>query len=497
MKQFKSLTFITGGLFLILVVLFSAFSMWQDKQPDFNTLHRSEKYPAIYPDYTEVTIPINMAPLNFRIDEPAERYYLKIEGGKAGEYVQSGSTLVQFNGGRWKELLQQNAGDSLRFNLYTCSGGQWTAWQSFAMHIKPDSIDSHLAYRLIEPGYEKWHIVGIYQRNLENFDERPIIRNDMTGYNCINCHTFNQGNPDQFLLHMRAENGGTYLVQDHVVQKLQTKTDQTMSHLTYPCWHPSGRYVAASVNDTKQFFHAVNAHKMEVFDHASDLVIYDVQQKRILSAASLLSPDSYETFPAFSPDGKRLFFCSAPALEMPAGYDQIRYHLCAVDFDAEAGSLSATVDTLVYAVNSSCSFPRISPDGRFLMYTETAYGQFPIWHTDAELRLLDLSANRFVDISSVNSEDTESYHSWSSNSSWFIFSSRRDNGLYTLPYICYLDEAGNPGKPFLLPQKNPEKYDFQLYSYNLPELIRGEVSINPYQIQDVALNKPAETIGFQ
>ena len=96
MKQFKSLTFITGGLFLILVVLFSAFSMWQDKQPDFNILHRSEKYPAIYPDYKEATIPIKMAPLNFRIYEPAARFFLPIVGGEAGEYVLAGITLVSF-----------------------------------------------------------------------------------------------------------------------------------------------------------------------------------------------------------------------------------------------------------------------------------------------------------------------------------------------------------------------------------------------------------------
>ena len=39
--------------------------------------------------------------------------------------------------------------------------------------------------------------MGIYQRNLESFDEQPIIRNDMTGYNCMNCHSFCMGDPGQ------------------------------------------------------------------------------------------------------------------------------------------------------------------------------------------------------------------------------------------------------------------------------------------------------------
>ena len=67
---------------------------------------------------------------------------------------------------------------------------------------------------------------------------------------------------------------------------------------------------------------------MEVFDLESDVVVYDVEQHKILSAASLITKDAFETFPAFSPDGKWLYFCSAPACEMPADYDKVRYHIC-------------------------------------------------------------------------------------------------------------------------------------------------------------------------
>ena len=95
------------------------------------------------------------------------------------------------------------------------------------------------------------------------------------------------------------------------------------------------------------------------------------------------------------------------------------------------------------------------------MYTETAYGQFPIWHPDAEIRMMDLENRTAMDMSALNSPDTDSYHSWSSNSDWVVFSSRRDNGLYTLPYICYIGKDGKPSKPFLLPQEDPDKYDYQ------------------------------------
>lgn len=268
-------------------------------------------------------------------------------------------------------------------------------------------------------------------------------------------------------------------------------------NMTYPFWHPSGRYITTSVNDIKQFFHSVKEKKMEVFDLESDVVVYDVKNKEILSKASLITKDAFETFPAFSPDGKWLYFCTAPAQKMPENYDKVRYNLCRVAFDPDRGEISFPIDTLVHADSLSYTFPRISPDGRFLMYTETAYGQFPIWHPDAEIRMMDLENRTAMDMSALNSPDTDSYHSWSSNSDWVVFSSRRDNGLYTLPYICYIGKDGKPSKPFLLPQEDPDKYDYQLYSYNIPELTKGAVEVSPYEIQQVAEKNKPEQVRFK
>ena len=95
---------------------------------------------------------------------------------------------------------------------------------------------------------------------------------------------------------------------------------------------------------------------------------------------------------------------------------------------------------------------------------------------------MDLKTGKYVDMQSVNSNDVESYHSWSSNSRWFVFGSRRMDGLYTRLYIAYLDNKGKTGKAFLLPQKDPEYYDRLMKSYNIPEMIKGKVEINSYDI---------------
>ena len=82
-------------------------------------------------------------------------------------------------------------------------------------------------------------------------------------------------------------------------------------------------------------------------------------------------------------------------------------------------------------------------------------------------------------MTAANSKDVDSYHSWSSNSRWLAFSSRRDDGLYTRPYFTYVDAQGKEHKPFMLPQADPDYYIAFMKSYNIPELITGPVPVGP------------------
>lgn len=300
------------------------------------------------------------------------------------------------------------------------------------------------------------------------------------------------------LFHLRSDYGGTYIIEQQQIEKLNTKTPQTISALVYPSWHPSGDFVAFSVNDTRQMFHTTDKNRVEVMDYASDIVVYDVKRKQIVSSPLLSSATAFETFPAFSPDGKTLYFCSADSVSMPDKYNHVRYSLCAIGYDADTRSFGNRVDTLFDArkEGKSVSFPRVSPDGKFLMFTLSAYGNFSIWHKDADLYLTDLQTNKTQPLSILNTDDAESYHSWSSNSRWVVFSSRRTDGLYTRPFIAYIDEEGKARKPFLLPQKKKDYYDFLMKSYNIPEFISGKVNVNAYDISQVAKREKGTDITF-
>ena len=104
------------------------------------------------------------------------------------------------------------------------------------------------------------------------------------------------------------------------------------------------------------------------------------------------------------------------------------------------------------------------------------YGNFPANKKDADLYIIDLVSGETKPLEGANSERADSYHTWSSNSHWMVFSSRRIDGYYSRPYITYIDDNGLATKPFLLPQRNPYKfYNDQMMSYNLPELISAKV----------------------
>ena len=352
--------------------------------------------------------------------------------------------------------------------------GRWTQYQDFAIHVSTDSLGEWgVTYRRIAPGYEFYGHMGIYQRDLSNFNETPLIENTDISKQCLNCHTANRTNPDQYVFHVRGEMGATVINRHGSIEALQARNDSLGGSMVYPYWHPGGRYCAFSTNKTSQMFHTANPTKrIEVYDSSSDVFVYDTETRTILLDTLTMRKYWAENVPVFSPDGKWLYYMTAKRQIYPTDYDKEKYSLCRVAFDAETGKLGTQVDTLINTrlTGKSISWPRPSYDGRYIMYAQADYGYFSIWHPEADLWLLDLETGDTRPIDEVNSSRAESLHNWSTNSRWFLFTSRRDDGLYSRLYLAHIDEQGHCTKPFMLPQQNPRHYYQQLlYSYNTPD----------------------------
>ena len=438
------------------------------------------EFPTIFPDYTQITIPPNIAPLNFYVNDAEQISALFTLNGKEVMTIE-GENLLQISADKWTKLMKLAIGKHFEITVSAWNKihPKGIRYRPFSITVSKDSIDPWVAYRLIPPGYESFHHMGLYQRNLSNFQEIPFYTGRQNNNGCVNCHSFNQYKPEQFIFHDRGEKGGTLLYKNGNMQKLTIEKLKPFKGASYPYWHPSGRYIAFSSNTTRQSFYHRSRNKIEVYDLRSDLIIYDIKNKRVLADDRFNEETRWETFPAFSPDGKYLYFCTAQSVKMPVEYTKLKYALCRVSFDTRTGKLGQTVDTLYNPTEKggSVSFPRISPDGRYLLYTETTNGTFPIVHKDADLQAIDLIQEEQLDCHKLNSPDVESYHSWSSNGKWIIFSSKRIDGRYTRLFIAHVNAQGQFERPFLLPQKDPAQNRERLNAYNIPEFIKGPVKL--------------------
>ena len=438
--------------------------------------------PPIYPDYIGVTIPVEIAPLDFDYNGGEfETMYVLAKGSKSGE-LEAGGTTIDFNVDDWHELTRQNQGGEISMTVYVKQEGKWKQYQDFKVFVSNHPLEEWgLTYRRIAPGYEVYGKLGLYQRDLSTFEETPIIENTYVAGACFNCHTSNRTNPDQFTFHVRGDHGATMVQQHGNREWLKARNDSLHGSMVYPYWHPSGKYCAYSTNQTHQSFHAVRGERIEVFDQASDVFVFNPNTHELLLDKRLMTPDHYETYPVFSPDGKTLYFCSSDAKPIPSEYKEIRYNICKIDFNAENGTYGEKIDTVFHAsaLGKSATHPRPSYDGKYLMFTLADYGCFPIWHNEADNYILNLQTGEAKPLTEANSPQTDSWHNWNVNSHWFVFTSRRGNGLYTRLYLAHIDDNGNVSKPFLLPQRNPaEYYDALIDSYNTPDFTARKVEFD-------------------
>jgi len=448
--------------------------------------------PRISPDYSGTVIPPNIAPLNFVVKEPGRRYCAEIRSAR-GEPIR----VVSRSGGvvipprRWAALLAANHGETLHFDIYAeGDDGRWRRFRTITNTIARETIDSHLVYRKIKPLYNFWGPIGIYQRNLETYDETQLFFNeniDGTQSGCANCHTFHMNRPDAMIMHVRGPGGGMLLLRDGELSKVDTRTKFNRAPGAFASWHPSGRVLAFSVNTVRQFFHSARPEVRDAFDMNSDMAVYLFDSQSVTSTAAIRQPDRLETFPAWSADGTYLYYCSAPKLWTddtmpPKRYAEVRYDLMRIPYDIETGRWGEPEAVVTAAeTGKSVTQPRVSPDGRFAIVCMSDYSTQPSFQPDADLYLVDLRTRRCRPMA-CNSPFSESWHAWSANGRWIVFSSKRGDGQFIRAYFSHVDEDGTASKPFVLPQRDPAFYDSCIMLYQLPELVTAAVPLTEAEV---------------
>ena len=471
-----------------------------------DTYTKVDKAPNIYPDYTDVTIPVNIAPLTFEWDGDADEIVARYTVGNRQEVY--GGDAVQPDADEWRDMLTEAAGKDITVEVFVRQADTWKGYKPFHLYVSKDSIDPYLSYRLISPSYVAYEELTLSQRCLENYREEVMVNNMLCGTEtdgqCVNCHNYQNYNPQRMQFHARQNHGGTVICYDGKIRKINMRNDSIISAGVYPAWHPWLPFIVYSTNKTSQSFHTRNRNKVEVFDAVSDLIAYNVERNEVTNIEN--DTTEFEVFPAWAPDGKTLYYCCAHfefqdtvdhATEVLRRAYHFKYNIYKKSFDPDTYTFGPR--EIVFRADSldkSATLPRVSPDGRYLMFTLGNYGVFHIWHHEADLYLMDLSDGSVRSMDEINSKDTESYHSWSSNGRWVVFSSRRDDGDYTRPFFAHVDAQGKGSKPFELPQADPDYHRQFMKSYNIPEFMRGPVKVKPQQFADILKGSKGDAVKY-
>ena len=476
---------------LIIFTLLCVFRGNEVSITQYNVINQPAK---IRPDYTGTIIPPNIAPLNFFIQQDGSGYFVKIYS-KKGKPIEifSKTPGIRIPNQAWHKLLDLNRGRQVSLDIFVKSprrtsspegeNERWSRFQTLTCEIAREDIDTFLVYRKIRPGHGTWRNVGVYQRNLNSFNESVVLNNEYFKHGCVNCHAFCGHRPEKMLIGIRSADYGSsaLLLEGDRVQKIGTK-------FGYTSWHPSGRLAAFSVNKVRQFFHSAAGEVRDVMDFDSLISYYLVDTKTVKSTGNLARKDWLETYPTWSADGRYLYFCSAPITwsdrtVVPESYDQIKYDLVRISYDLDR-DLWGPLESVLSAQETGLSIllPRVSPDGRWLLFCMCDYGCFPVYRQSSDLYMMDLeTAQQTGEYKhhrlDINSNESESWHSFSSNSRWIVFSSKRGSGVFTRIYIAYVDKNGKVHKPIRLPQKDPTYYESCLWTYSVPELITEPVRI--------------------
>lgn len=454
---------------------------------------RAGTTPVIFPDYKEVTIPSNIAPANFMLPD-CEEAVAQLSFGDMS-FVYGSDNKIIIDSDEWQQLCSAAAGNSkgITVDVYGKKDGNWLVYKSFPVFVAKDTIDPYISYRLIQPSYVNYNDLSIVQRDITSYEESDIYNNSILRENdkgqCINCHSFQNYGTDNMLFHMRQYFAGTMIVHNGELTKVDLKTDSTLSAGVYPAWNPKADLVAFSINTTNQIFHIKDNAKVEVFDTESGLILYDLAKNEVSTICN--DDGELENFPTWSPDGKTLYYTSAhfeyanpedKEKEIVERYKEIKYNIYSRSFDLKThqfGEPQLVFDAAT--MGKSATLPRLSPDGRYLTFSLASYGCFHVWHRDADVCIIDLKDTdvTLLDTKGLNTKQSESYPSFSSNGRWIMTASRRDDGNYTRPYIAYFDTQGKVHKAFAVPQRDPEHNTLLLRSYNRPEFMKQKVTISP------------------
>ena len=349
----------------------------------------------------------------------------------------------------------------------------------------------------------KIHLIHWRIRDIRKPESHTVLKDMPT---CANCHSFSaDGKTFGMDIDGPANDKGLYAVvpvQKHMViqskdmvhwntdGKVGTVRVGFMSQVS-----PNGQYVLSTfagpqLNRLIDSYYVTNFKDyrfLQVFFPTKGILEYlnrATGLREPLPGAD--DPKYVQTDGVWSPDGKYIVFARAEARDpRPPGQGpathandaneaQIKYELYRIPFN---GGKGGTPEPIKGASQNGMSnnFPKISPDGKWIVFVQCKNGQ--LMRPDSQLYIIPAAGGTARHLRS-NTRLMNSWHSWSPNARWLVFSSKA-RSPYTQMYLTHIDEQGNSSPAILIDNSTASNR-----AVNIPEF----VNINPDGIDQIEVH---------
>lgn len=249
---------------------------------------------------------------------------------------------------------------------------------------------------------------------------------------------------------------------------------------------PDGKYVVSAVEEVVYVANYLDFRFLQTFYPTGGVLAYynrETGEIKVLPGAD--DPRYVQANAVWSPDGQTIAFARALAKDnFPPGIplaqeandpneNQIKYDLYTLPFNNGRGGIA---EPLLGASNNgrSNSFPKYSPDGKWIIYVQAKNGL--LMRPDSKLYIIPARGGEARRLK-CNTPLMNSWHSWSPNSRWLVFSSKFAKP-FTEMYLTHVDESGNDSPAILVPNSTAFNR-----AVNIPEF----VNIEPDGIEEISV----------
>jgi len=439
----------------------------------------------LYP-LDETLFPPEIAPPTFRwrdsrVDSDEWLITFKFQDGDGPVNARIGETQWTPSGDQWKAIKRRSREKKATVTILAVNHAEREtilSGASISISTSSDEVGAPLFYREVilpfikavrDPSRLRWRFGEI-----SSAQQPPIVMEKLPV--CGNCHSFSADGSTLGMDVDYANSKGSYVIQA-TTEEMYLKKDNIITWDDYKKEEdeftfgllsqisPDGKYVISTVKDRSVFIPRPDlAFSQLFFPIKGILVVYNRQTRTFKALPGADDKQLVQSNPVWSPDGKHIVFArnkvyhikhvrdrKAVLLNAEESREFVKegktflFDLYQIPFNNGKGGKAVPLEGASHNGVSNY-FPKYSPDGKWIVFCRAK--SFMLLQPDSELYIIPAAGGEARRLR-CNTSRMNSWHSWSPNSRWLVFSSKPDSP-YTQLFLTHINKEGRSSPPVVL-----------------------------------------------